>query len=382
MLGAGGGGLSTTVELSRAGHDVALWNRNPDTLAPYRTAGRVPYSGVLGSGEVRPTLITSELGEALAGADAVVACLPAVAHPALFADLADLRAAAPVVLNPGQTGAALHARQVWAGRGVPLPPLVELSTLTYVARVDGDGTVHTTGRARTVRAGCLPGGDAALAWAQRLFPAAQPVVDVLASSLSNVNLVLHPPGAVLGLAWVEATGGDFTFYVDGMTPGVARVLSALDRERRAVAAAFGHTLPALVAEMAAIGTVDRGTAADGPAGDAADETAGEAADETADDAGDTAAAIRSGAANRTIRAPASTAHRYYQEDLPYGVLPFVTLAGVAGVPVPTAAALLALCGTALGDPALGDPEAGHGLGRHRLGLAGRTLQDLLAIVRP
>ena len=80
--------------------------------------------------------------------------------------------------------------------------------------------------------------------------------DVLACDLANVNMVLHVPGALLAAAWVEATRGDFTFYVQGMTPGVARVMQSLDEERRAVARAFGHDLPPLVAEMQAIGTVE------------------------------------------------------------------------------------------------------------------------------
>ena len=71
-------------------------------------------------------------------------------------------------------------------------------------------------------------------------------------------MVLHCPGAVLGAAWVEAKRGDFTFYVEGMTAGVARVMAKLDAERQAVAAAFGHALHSLVEEMQAIGTVPPG----------------------------------------------------------------------------------------------------------------------------
>lgn len=355
VLGAGGGGLSATVELSQAGHDVVLWNRNHRTVAPYALTGQVPHTGVCGEGRVRPALITTDLGMAVRGAEVIVVCLPSLAHASIFADLVALRVSAPIVLNPGHTGAALHARAVWREHGAEMPPLVEFSTLTYVARVSEDGTVGTTGRAEVVRAACLPGGDDAMAWGQRLFPGASPVDDVLASSLSNVNLVLHPPGAVLGLAWVEATSGEFTFYVDGMTPGVVRVLLALDVERRAVAKAFGHDLPSLVDEMAAIGTVDRSSAT------------------SLDDVG---AAIRAGDANSAIMAPDSTRHRYYREDLPFGLLPFVTLAELAGQLVPTAAALLTLGGLAVGDSAVDE-----GLDRRRLGLEGRSLEDLLAIVR-
>lgn len=353
VLGAGGGGLSATTELIQAGHDVRLWNRREATIAPYVGSGRVGFAGVLGTGTVEPSVLTTDLGVALDGADTVVVCLPSVAHSRLFADLATVGTRLPVVLNPGHTGGALHARAVFHRHGAVLPPLAEFSTLTYVARVQPDGAVLTTGRANTVRAACLPGGEEALDWGLRLFPGAEPVGDVLASSLANVNLILHPPGAVLGLAWVEATGGDFTFYVDGMTPGVARVMSRLDEERRSVAKAFGHELPALLREMAKIGTADAEAAA----------------------TGDLRAAIRAGTANRSIKAPESTQHRYYREDLPFGLLPFIALADIAGEPVPTARALLTVGALAIGDADL------SGLDRHALGLVGCDLEQLLRIVR-
>src|SRR5213076_1601990 len=102
----------------------------------------------------------------------------------------------------------------------------------------------------------LPDGNAAADVALALYPSARIAQDVLACDLANVNMVLHSPGAVLGAAWVEATQGDFTFYGQGMTAGVARVMRALDGERRAVARAFGHDLPSLIEEMQAIGTVE------------------------------------------------------------------------------------------------------------------------------
>ena len=354
MLGGGAGGLSAAVELSRAGHEVIVWNRNPKTVAPYVESGEIPYSGVLGEGVVRPTSITSDLAEAVRSAEVAVACLPSIAHGALFADLADLGTRTPLVLNPGHTGAALHARQVWGARGVTLPPLVEFSTLTYVARVIPDGIVVTTGRAGTVRAACLPGGEQALEWGVRLFPGATPISNVLGSSLANANLVLHPPGAILGLAWVEGTGGKFTFYVEGMTPGVVRVLTALDDERRAVAALFGHDLPPLLDEMAAIGTVEPEIAAAGA---------------------DIGTAIRSGTANATISAPDSLQHRYYREDLPFGLLPFVSLADVVGHAVPTARALLHL-----GKAAVGEGAFATGLDSARLGIDGYNRTELMSAV--
>jgi opine dehydrogenase len=313
----------------------------------------VRFEGVLGTGSVTPNAVTDDLAAAVGDAQSVVICLPSIAHGRLFEDLARLRISTPMVLNPGHTGAALQARAVWAQAGATLPPLAELSTLTYVARIN-DGVVRTTGRAGTVRVAGLPGADAAVTVATQLFPGVQPVADVLASSLANVNLVLHPPGAVLALAWTEATGGDYTFYREAMTTGVTSVLSALDAERLAVASAFGHELLPLVEEMAEIGTVDPEHAR----------------------AGDVAAAIRGGVANQAIKGPDSTAHRYYREDFPYGLQPFVALADVVGLAAPVARSLLAIAATVLGPEIM---ESGRTA--EALGIAGMSDSALLAIVR-
>lgn len=352
VLGAGLGGLAATIELTRAGYDVRLWNRNPERLEVHEAEG-IHYCGVWGEGVIRPAELTSDLSHAIDGVDAVVVCLPSVVHSQLFHDLAMLACSTPVLLNPGHTGGALHLRNVFTQARVPLPPIAEFSTLTYVGRVN-KGIANITGRAGSVSVGALPGGQTALDVALTIFPGVNAVADVLASSLSNINLVLHPPGAILSAAWVEATSGDFTFYVDALTPAVARVLECFDSERLAVAHAFGHTLPNLLDEMSAVGTVDT---------DAARR-------------GDTVAAIRGGVVNSTIPAPDSFNHRYYQEDFAFGVLPFVALAYVADVDVPIAKSLLTL-----GNSLVGGRLIDSGLDAGKLGISGLTRDALIASVR-
>ncbi|MDA8290736.1 MAG: NAD/NADP octopine/nopaline dehydrogenase family protein [Actinomycetota bacterium] len=357
VLGAGAGGLATAAELTLGGHEVALWHPNPARLAPYRESG-VTYRGALGEGVATPALVTDALGEALARCEVAVVTLPAFLHDPVFTGLATAGRRLPVLLSPGHTGGALHLRQVFCRAGAPAPAVAELSTLPYVARVDENGAVNVTCCARHLRCGVLPGGDEAATAAAVLFSSELAPGDVLASSLANVNLVLHPPGAVLGAAWIEATAGAFTFYVEGLTPGVARVAEALDAERRAVALRFGHALPTLVEEMSLIGTVELPLPEGGGAGEA------------------TAAAISSGAANRSIAAPGSFAHRYYREDFSFGLAPFLALADVAGEAAPIARSLLALGGVlaAATMPAPLDAAA--------LGIEGCDVDALLAVVRP
>jgi len=354
VIGAGAGGAAAVAELSLAGHAVRWWNRNPATIAPFRDAGGVRYEGVLGEGVARPDVFAQTLAGALDGADVAMVCLPSLAHELIAHALADAAVSCPVLLNPGHTGGALHMAAIFGERGVDAPPIVEFSTLTYVARKPDAASVRITGAAGRVWAACLPGGDEALTLSRTLYQAAAPARDVIASSLANVNLVLHTPGAILSAAWVEATGGDFRFYVDAMTPGITRSIEALDQERLAVAAAFGHELPALVQEMAAIGTAEAEAAA----------------------RGDTRAAIAGGEANRLIRAPGSLDHRYYAEDFGYGLVPMLELARIGGVAAPYAAALVETASVLRGE----DLRA-TGLTTERLGIAGLDRDGLLACVR-
>ncbi len=336
-------------ELAAAGHAVAFWGRSEKTLAPFRDQDGIGYEGVLGSGIARPSLITHDIRAAIADAEAILVCLPTFAHADIAAALARAGTRQPVILNPGHTGGALEFRQSFRALDIAPPPIAEFSTLTYVARQYKPGSVTITGRAKSVRLAALPDGEAASKAAQALFPGAKLMPDVLGCDLANVNMVLHTPGAVLGAAWVEATRGDFTFYVQGMTPGVARVMNALDAERCAVARAFGHDLPPLLAEMRAIGTVDASY-----------------------DGDDIVAAIAGGEANRRIKAPDSLAHRYYREDFGHGLLPFIVLAGIAGVAVPVANALMRIAETLTGTD-----FAAAGRTAERMGIAGLDRSGLL-----
>jgi len=337
VIGAGNGGAAAAVELTQAGHNVTLYARSEETLAPFRRDG-IRFAGVLGEGRVRPAAITTGLGEAVRDQHAAVVALPTFAHAGVAQALhaAGWDARRPIILNPGHTGGALEVETVFRRLSAAVPPIVEFATLSYVARKPEPDFVNVTGRAKALRAAALPGCSDALEIACALFPGAYDTGDVIASDLSNVNMVIHPPGAMLGAAWVEATGGDFTFYVQGMTPGVIGVMRGLDAERRAIARAFGHELPTIIAEMRAIGTVPP---------DAQD---------------DDYLAIAAGETNRKIKAPDSLRHRYYMEDFAHGLVPLLVYARLADVPTPTASALVELHASMTRDlpkPAMRDAAA-------------------------
>jgi len=161
VVGGGAGGAAAVAELVSAGHEVRLWSRTHETLAPFREQGGVAFDGIIGSGLAKPAVMTCDLAEATDGADLILICVPTLAHKDVADALARNRSSVPIVLNPGHTGGALEVRQAFIANACEPPPIAEFSTLTYVARKYTPARVTITGKAKSVRLAALPGGEQA-----------------------------------------------------------------------------------------------------------------------------------------------------------------------------------------------------------------------------
>jgi len=93
----------------------------------------------------------------------------------------------------------------------------------------------------TTRPACTPSAatDPAIAELRRVYPAVEPVEDALSAALLNSNGSLHAPLVLLNAAPIERLGA-YDIHVEGTTPGVKRVIEALDAERMALREALGY----------------------------------------------------------------------------------------------------------------------------------------------
>src|SRR6202451_33125 len=92
----------------RRGYRVRLHARSAERLAPLRERGGIEVRGVQ-QGLVPVDLMTTDLAEAVRGADLIMLVVPSVAHEPYAQALAPLiDAGQPVFLNPGHTGGGLH----------------------------------------------------------------------------------------------------------------------------------------------------------------------------------------------------------------------------------------------------------------------------------
>lgn len=245
VLGAGNGGKSMAAHLGLMGFRVILYNRTPEVLTPIAKRGGIELESYEGGphGFGRVALATPDIGEAVRGADDVMVVVPSTAHASIAQEIAPhLRDGQMVVLHPGRTGGCLEVAKVLRDAGCTADVLLtETETLIYACRSDGPTQARIFRIKDAVPLAALPARRTAEAL-ERLAPAFPQFIDgesVLHTGLNNMGAIFHPALTLLNAGRIESTGGEFQFYIDGVTPAVARVLEALDRERVTVAAALG-----------------------------------------------------------------------------------------------------------------------------------------------
>jgi opine dehydrogenase len=246
VVGAGHGGKAMAAHLALMGYPVTLFNRTAAHVAAIEARGGIQLTssdtdGLQGFGALR--LVTSNMGDALAQADIVMVVVPACAHR----DIA--RIAAPylqdgqvVVLNPGRTCGAIEFAHTLRQEGCQANvTLAEAETLVYASRSDGPAQARIFRIKDAVPLAALPASRTASVL-DVLYPAYPQFIDggnVVRTSLDNMGAIFHPALTLLNAGRIESTRGNYQFYLDGVTPAVARVLETLDRERVTVAAALG-----------------------------------------------------------------------------------------------------------------------------------------------
>lgn len=327
ILGAGNSGCAAAAHLTMEGYQVAMFNRSASRLAPLKERGGIRITGAVGEGFVKLDTVTTDLGEAVEGADLLMVVAPAAAHDYYANELAKvIDGPVRIMLNPGHTGGALHFLNTLRKAGVASQVHIsETNTNTYICRLTGPAEVAVYGLARKILFAAIPGKYTAEA-AQTvgsLYPCVSPVGSVLDTGLANLNAVLHPAGMLLNAGWLEHTGGDFAFYYEGTTPAVGRTIDAIDRERLATMKALGLQGISFVRLFYDYGATSEHALATGSAFDA----------------------LRESEPDKPIRAPKSLKDRYLEEDIPYGLVPMAALADLAGVPTPVIDSLVTMAAT-------------------------------------
>jgi opine dehydrogenase len=328
IIGAGIGGIYLAAQLGVAGFKLRLHDIDDARLADIRAFGGLDVEGEQG-GFAAIERVTGDLRSAIDGAEVVIVVTGGNAQPTVARSLAPLlRDGQIVLLIQGNTGGSLLVRRALDEAGCRADVAVaEMDNYPYSCRRLAPTRIRPIVAKRWLQIATFPGNRIAVVHPRLapLFPQAVAAPNALCTGLTNANAMLHVANCVANAARIEA-GETYKFYAEGVTPAVARLYQVINRERVAVAAALGASVPSLedwfervysVREASLVQTCRRLTYnSDGP--------------------------------YQATGTPNSLDHKFITEDVPTGLIPMSALGAAAGVPTPVIDALVEVVRTMTG----------------------------------
>lgn len=347
VIGAGNGGQAIAGYLAMQKYDVALYDIVEEKINELKTLGGIRLEGrIEGFGKLN--CITTDIAEAVQGAEIIMVTTIANAHKAVAQSIAPYVVDGQVIiLNPGRTCGALVFKQALIDAGCKTRfYIAEAQTLVYACRIVQNGTVNIIGVKDEVLLSALPARDTdyVLSRINPLYPSFMKTTNVLRTSLENIGAMFHPCVLLFNAATIERNEM-FWFYRD-MTEQVAEFIEKFDSERLAVGKAYGVNLLS-VKEWIKFAYKD---------------TIGETLCER----------MRNNPAYHDIKSPSTIFTRQLTEDIPTGVLPIMELGKAAGVETPLLESMIHIC-----EALLNMDLHSNGRNLKNLGLAGKSKQEIL-----
>jgi opine dehydrogenase len=336
VIGAGNGGHAMAAHKTLDGFEVSLFElpRFADNIRQVLDTGQITIEWPEQRKEtVRIHQVTTDIAAALKGAEVIFVVTPAFGHKTMAEGCAPhVEEGQIICLTPG-SGGSLDFARIFRAQGVDENVLLcEGCTLPYGARLAGPGHVLVYTEAVTLPTGVFPANrtDEAIARLREVYPSITPAANVLEAALNNPNPIVHPAATLLSVTRIEYSGGEFYLYREGMTPAVARVYEALERERLAILERLGlklHHYADLDARGYNLGV-----------------TLEECHDRILNTSMDAAFGAGSIEVGMKMRGPTSMQDRYVTEDVPYGLVLLATLGRLLDIATPITDAVINLWG--------------------------------------
>lgn len=241
IIGGGNGGQALAGHLALMGFRVRLYDIVEQTIEVINKQGGIHIDGVVqGFGQLQ--FATTDINEALEGADIVMVIAPAVAHRAIAQNCAPyLKDGQVVILHPGATCGSLEFRHILDTEGCRARvTIAETNSLIYACRSRKPGSSSILGIKDDLVLAAMPVQETprVLKMFQEAFPQIIAGKNIMQPSLGNANAIMHPAPTLLNTSLIESTH-EWLYYYDGISPTIGEFVEALDRERLKLASSFG-----------------------------------------------------------------------------------------------------------------------------------------------
>ena len=313
ILGGGNGAHTMAADLTLKGYEVTMCEAPEFKEAIKRTFKRQAVDLIDAWGEqhtVKLNLVTTDFGKALKDANYIMIAVPAFATKPFFRRIIPYLEDGQTVIKWSANFSALIFARLLREKGIKRDiTLAEAHTLPWGCRLVEPGTTQIMVWAVKLLLSTLPAKniERVLKDVKEMYPVVAGE-NVLATTLNNLNPIVHPIGTVMNAGWVDTVGKDFYLYRDGNTLSISRGIKKVFEEVSQVADAIGVKMLEYPEEdfwkkSTIMSTYFRATF------------------------------DKEGAVTK-ISGPSSVKSRYITEDLPYGLVPIKKLAQQYDVSTP------------------------------------------------
>src|SRR5690625_402875 len=298
VIGAGNTGLAMAAHAAAEGHHVTLWNRNKQNISKLMDS-RTIYSNGEVDGQFKLDLVTSDIKEALKNPDLILITTPSFAHKELAEKIAkNIAKQTIILLCPGRTFGALEFKDVYKEFNSEYEQTVaETQTAVYTCRKTSEDAVDILSIKNNVLFSAVLAEENARILEQlpkHLQKHLTPANSLVETSIGNVGLVLHCTPLLLNTGWTESKKHTYKYYIEGISPSIAKFLEKMDAERIEVSKRLGVEVESVKDWLRRVYKVE---------GDSLYES------------------IQNTEPYVTIEAPNTLDNRYITEDVPNGLVP-------------------------------------------------------------
>ena len=321
VLGGGNGAHAMAADLTLKGYEVNMCEAPEFKESISTTLERQAIDLIDVWGEkhtVKLNMVTTNFEEALKGVSYIMMAVPAIGTKSFFNSIMPYLEDGQTVIKWSGNFSALLFASMLKEKGVKKDiTLAEGHTLPWGCRLVAPGTVQIMVKVIRLLLATLPAKniDRVVNDVKNMYPVVAGE-NVLATTLNNLNPIVHPVGTVMNAGWIDTMGKDFYFYRDGNTLSISRGIKAVFEEVSKVANAIGVKMTEYPEEdfwkkSAIMATYTR------------------------------ASFDKEGAVAK-ISGPSSVKSRYITEDVPYGLVPIAELARKFNVATPLVDAVIEL----------------------------------------
>ncbi|MFA5528677.1 MAG: NAD/NADP octopine/nopaline dehydrogenase family protein [Peptostreptococcales bacterium] len=354
VLGAGNAGFAISGHLSLLGHRVALFENEKfkDSIKKIERTKKIKLIGAI-DGEATLYKVTTDMKEAVKGAEIVIIPVPAFAQEPMFDSYIEFaEKGQTIIFFPGNCAGLRFYKKLLQKDMSDFITIVEGDTMPYATRKLNDDEVNILGIKKKLYLAAIPSNKTEKVvnlLNKEFYNIFVEAPNVLYTSLNNGNCIVHCSTAVLNAGWIETSKGDFSFFWEGMSPSVCRVLEDVEKEQVNLGKYFGMEIVTekdFLADYYGIKKCD---------------TVYEM--------------IQLSKAHGLIKAPRSLKDRYLSEDVPFGLIPISLLSKQFNLKTPTIDSVIHLANV------LNEEDYfKKGITPSQLGIEGLSKEEILKIV--